>query len=287
MRSFERGILYASVAGFLAHLFVIFLSRHFEWAARLSTLEGANYLAAIYTPFTIILFQEVLVLISAVPQALERSVAAQVEIVSLIYIRGFFHELGELDLNHVRSPPIDLLPRLADDIGGGFILFLLVTVFKRVARRRGPPEAGERLPDTNGFMLSKKAISVGLTILFFVLAAFDLRRFGANVYGILFRGSTTTPDWNLFFYSNVFTVMIFTDVLVLILSLAISGQYEYVFKNAAFVVARILMLFSLLAEQPLALLFAVTGVVLATLTVLVYNYGKTADYIKKTKRFSG
>ena len=45
------------------------------------------------------------------------------------------------------------------------------------------------------------------------------------------------------FYNDVFTVMIFTDVLVLILSLVVSGQYEMVFRNAAFVVSIILIRF--------------------------------------------
>lgn len=283
MRSFEKAIIIVSIVGFLAHLVLIFLSRHFEWAARLSAMEGQNYLAAIYTPFTIILFQEILILISAVPQSLAKSVATQFEIVSLIYIRGFFHEIGELNLNRLQSPPPDLLPRLLDEIGGGFLLFLLVAVFKHAARRQGPREAAERFPQRNVFVLWKKAIALGLTILFFSMAASDLARFGANVYRILFRGATTMPDTNLFFYGDVFTVMIFTDVFVLILSLMISGQYEFVFRNAAFVVARILMRFSLLTDQPSAVLFAIAGILLAILTVLVYNYSRITGNPKSTQ----
>lgn len=77
----------------------------------------------------------------------------------------------------------------------------------------------------------------------------------------------------MFFYNDVFTVMIFTDVLILILSLVLSGHYESVFRNAAFVVSRTLMRVSLLTEQPYAIVFATTGMVFAILTIVVYNYG--------------
>ena len=52
---------------------------------------------------------------------------------------------------------------------------------------------------------------------------------------------------NSFFYTDVFTVMIFTDVLIVILSLAVSDRYELVFRNGAFVISTILIRFSLTA----------------------------------------
>jgi hypothetical protein len=45
--------------------------------------------------------------------------------------------------------------------------------------------------------------------------------------------------------------MIFTDVLILILSLVVSGRYEMVFRNAAFVLSIILLRFSLTEGHPL------------------------------------
>jgi hypothetical protein len=65
-------------------------------------------------------------------------------------------------------------------------------------------------------------------------------------------GHCITSEPNAFFYNDVFTVMIFTDVLILILSLVVSGRYEMAFRNAAFVLSIILLRFSLTEATPMA-----------------------------------
>ena len=74
------------------------------------------------------------------------------------------------------------------------------------------------------------------------------------------------------FYNDVFTVMIFTDVLVLILSLVVSGRYEMVFRNAAFVVSIILIRFSLTEGYPYGAPLAIVAMLFGILTLLVFNY---------------
>jgi hypothetical protein len=64
----------------------------------------------------------------------------------------------------------------------------------------------------------------------------------------LFARHTVTV--NSFFYTDVFTAMIFTDVLIVIWSLAVADRYELVFRNGAFVISTILIRFSLTAAWP-------------------------------------
>jgi nicotinamide riboside transporter PnuC len=66
--------------------------------------------------------------------------------------------------------------------------------------------------------------------------------------------------------------MIFTDVLILILSLVVSGQYEMVFRNAAFVVSIILIRFALTEGYPYGAPLALIAMVFGILTLLVFNY---------------
>jgi hypothetical protein len=66
--------------------------------------------------------------------------------------------------------------------------------------------------------------------------------------------------------------MIFTDVLVLILSLVVSGRYEMVFRNAAFVVSIILIRFALAEGYPYGAPLAVIAMVFGVLTLMVFNY---------------
>ena len=271
MRSFEKAVIYLSCVGFLLHLALIFVARNF--APHLTSLAGRNYLAAIYTPFTIILIYEVLVLISAIPQSPTESVATQFEIVSLIFIRGFFHEIGELDMEKMQAPTMDAFPHLVDDIGGGLVLFLLITLFKRAAHGPDLDDPAEHLVDRETFVSWKKIIALAVTVVFVISAATGVRTVLEDGYRLMTHQAGATLNSGLFFYNDVFTVMIFTDVLILILSLVLSGHYELVFRNAAFVVSRTLMRFSLLTEQPYAVVFATTGMVFAILTVVVYNFG--------------
>ena len=66
--------------------------------------------------------------------------------------------------------------------------------------------------------------------------------------------------------------MIFTDVLIVILSLAVSDRYELVFRNGAFVISTILIRLSLTAAWPYGALLALMGMIFGILTLLIYNY---------------
>ncbi len=66
--------------------------------------------------------------------------------------------------------------------------------------------------------------------------------------------------------------MVFTDVLILILSILTSGHYEMVFRNAAFVVAIILIRFALTEGYPYGAGLALLAMLFGILTLLVYTY---------------
>jgi hypothetical protein len=74
------------------------------------------------------------------------------------------------------------------------------------------------------------------------------------------------------YYNDLFTVMIFTDVLVLILSLAVSGNYEMVFRNAAFVVSIILLRVSLTEAAPYNAPLALLAMAFGVCTLLLFNF---------------
>ena len=57
-------------------------------------------------------------------------------------------------------------------------------------------------------------------------------------------------DVDLFFFPRFFEFMIFTDVFLLIVSLAYYDRYEYVFRNAGFVISTILLRVSLSTPKP-------------------------------------
>ena len=269
----DHTVVNISVAGFLVHLLLVFLSRILANPPALIAAVGKNYLAAIYTPFSFILFYEVLMLIAALPQSTSQSIAKQYEIVSLIFIRRFFKDIAQLDdIGKLAQLSPEILPVFLD-VGAGLFMFLLVTVFVHAGRRRWRRETSpEASAELEKFISRKKAIALALAALLVSLAAYSLVVFGYQVWQNIYHGAKETVDPNTFFYIDVFTVMIFTDVLIVILSLSVSDSYELVFRNAAFVISTILIRFSLTTERQYSALLAVTGMLFGIVTLVVYNY---------------
>jgi hypothetical protein len=264
-KQLDRLVAYISVAGLFIHLALVFLARTLTHPPAPIAAVGRNYLSAIYTPFSFILFYEVLMLIGALPQSTTQSIAKQYEIVSLIFVRTFFKDIAELrNVNELVSLSPEAWPVVLN-LSAGLLMFLLVTIFLHAARRRGDdvsPEA--ELKALDRFIFNKKVIALGLTVLLLAVAVQRVIEFA--------RDASAPQNLNSFFYTDVFTVMIFTDVLIVILSLAVSDRYELVFRNGAFVISTILIRLSLTAAWPYGALLALMGMIFGIFTLLIYNY---------------
>ena len=158
------------------------------------------------------------------------------------------------------------------DMWAGFLMFLLVAVFQHVAQRQRRYGGGTApSPGLARFIAQKKVVAASLAVLLSLMAAWNLGLICVAIFQALWTGhggiATTTT-----FYNDLFTVMIFTDVLILILSLNVSGQYEMVFRNAAFVVSIILIRFALTEGYPFGAPLALGAMVFGILTLLVFNY---------------
>jgi hypothetical protein len=264
-----------SAVGLMVHLALVFLARTLASPPPVIAAVGRNYLSAIYTPFSFILVYEVLMLIGALPRSTTQSIAKQYEIVSLIFMRSFFKDIAEL---HGVNELISLSPEawpVVLNVSAALLMFLLVTVFLHAARRLEDddrPEA-ERIA-LEKFIIRKKVIALGLTVLLLGVAVQRLIEFGRYPARV---------HLNSFFYTDVFTVMIFTDVLIVILSLMVSDRYELVFRNGAFVISTILIRLSLTAAWPDSAWLALMGMMFGIFTLLIYNYHLDVAGVKWSK----
>ncbi len=268
----DRLVVWVSIAGFIVHLLLVFLASTLPSPPPLIASVGTNYLAAIYTPFSYILFYEVLMLIVALPQSTTHSIAKQYEIVSLIFIRNFFHAIAELrGIGKITSLSPDVVP-VFGNLSAGLVMFLLVTIFLHAANRGKTAVPKTESAEVAALVSRKKIIALGLTILLLALAVRSVIDYLVDVFNVIYRNGTPGADSSASFYTQVFMVMIFTDVLIVILSLVVSDRYELVFRNAAFVISTILIRFSLTAGWPYGALLALMGMTFGILTLFIYNY---------------
>jgi hypothetical protein len=267
----KRLAIKVSIAGFAVHLAMVFLSRGLSHPPLIISAVGRNYLSAIATPFSFILFYEVLTLIAALPASTTQSIANQFEVVSLIFIRDVFKDIAAASQDGWHHEQLNQALPLFLDMCSGLAMFLLVAIFQYVALKR-VKHAAESSAGSNKFIAQKKLVAVGLTVLLLSMAVYNLGIVIVHTYRSLMTGHCITPEPNAFFYNDVFTVMIFTDVLILILSLVVSGRYEMVFPNAAFVLSIILLRFSLTEDRPHGAPLALFAMVFGILTLLVFNF---------------
>ena len=165
-----------------------------------------------------------------------------------------------------------MIPAMTD-VCASLSMFLLVTVFQHVSlsRRRGDI-AKVQTEELRLFIVRKKGVALALTVWLLALALYSLLEFDRDSWSAIYQGPLTDLEPKTLFYTDVFSVMIFTDVLILILSLVVSDRYELVFRNAAFVISTILIRFSLTADRPYGALLALLGMLFGTVTMLIYSY---------------
>jgi len=244
----ERMVVIGAAVGFLVHLSVIGIARLFPDLPQ-TLFEGINEspLHAVYTPFSVILFYEVMLLVFALAASHTGEVAKQYQIISLIVVRGVFKDIGGFhDLENWLAEP-DAVKVVLFDMAGAVLMFLLVTGFN-LLRHVTPKMPTHR--DLEGFIQLKKAVAVLLLVVLVTLALVNLASWARLIEQLPVVLAPPPSDVDLFFFPRFFEFMIFTDVFLLIVSLAYYDRYEHVFRNAGFVISTVLLRVSLSTPKP-------------------------------------
>jgi len=266
----EKWIIYAAAIGFVIHLALIAASRFFP-----ALHEGAlkalhqNYLHAVYTPFSFILFYEVLLLVLALPQSHTSSVGKQYEIISLIVIRRVFKDIGEYRDPVTWLSQWDASRLVLMDMIAAAVMFILVTFFYRVRRAVAPATEPN---DLKTFLRVKKALAVMLVVVLVLLAIYSLGVWVIEAIDVMRGQSTEMMRLNDYFFPIFFELMVLVDVFLLIVSLPFFERYEYLIRNAGFVISTVLLRFSLSTPQPYDLAIGLVAMIYGLCILSVFAY---------------
>jgi hypothetical protein len=266
----ERSVVWLAAGGFVIHLGLIALARSIPDALS-AIFRGLdlNYLHAVYTPFSFILFYEVLSLILALPRSHSSSIGKQYEIVSLIVIRRVFKDIGEFRDPAAWIAQVDAALMVLADMAAAVLMFLLVTIFYRL---RQSVMRSSSFGELERFIMFKKAVAVVLCVILNSLAIYNLSKWGWKVALAATGNAQIEMDLDLFFFPAFFEFMIFTDVFLLILSIPFFQRYEYVIRNAGFVISTILLRFSLSTPKPYDLIVGLIAMVYGVGVLAVFGY---------------
>jgi hypothetical protein len=269
VRMVELFILRLALLAFVLHLGFIFLANNMLYFKNFQH----SYLKAIYTPFSFILFYEVLLLVIILPKSISEFIGKQFEVITLITLRSFFHDIADLDLGKSLSiQDVHLLSLVYDLIAS--LVMLAATMFYYKLYKNF--QRFEPINDIQHFVAIKKIMAVLMMVILFILSFSSLSSWLQDLF-LAMQTNQNYPNPNTVFYSDFFTIMIFMDVFLLIISFMYHFSFYLIFRNASFIITTILLRMSLTAEKPVNYFLIFVGFAFSILAYYFINNQKNSQ----------
>ena len=263
-KRFENIILVLAGLGFLIHLLLIALkTNNIGFLSEINSSLLNDPITAIYTPFSLILIYEVYLLVFYLPRSFTSCVSKQFEVISLIVIRKIFKDIPQMDLQgdwYLSQHNLELMV----DLLGFLLLFLLIYLFN-VGKNRLPKKVVND-PKLLNFINSKKVVSLVLLLLLMVTSTYSLINWSMHVFT---DGFVSNVDG--VFFNQFFTLLILTDVIILLISFRYTEEYSKLIRNTGFIISTILIRLSFSADGFLNIILILTGVGFAVLIQQIFN----------------
>ncbi|MEY3060536.1 MAG: hypothetical protein RLZ10_2800 [Bacteroidota bacterium] len=269
VRKVELLILRVAVFAFLLHLLVIFLGNNFNYFRHFQH----SYLKAIYTPFSFILLYEVFLLVIIIPKSISEFIGKQFEVITLITLRSFFHDIADLDLkNSININNPEFISLLYDLCASLLMLAFTILYYKIYHNNR----KSEVVNELNNFINIKKLVSLSMILVLLLLSVSSFYYWSKEMLQAL-QLDKNYPDPNTVFYADFFSIMIFIDVLLLIISFIYHFSFFTIFRNASFIITTILIRISLTIEKPMNYIVILIGFLFAIFSFYLYSLRKHSN----------
>lgn len=224
-RRFVAGVL---VGGFLVSLVLIELNRWGGLPSAVASLVSTNHFKAIDIAFTLFLVVELVGLVVGLATSVADTAGKQFEVFSLILLRRSFKELVKFEDEPIQwsfEAGREAVQYLVVDATAALLIFLTLGVFYTLQRHESI--TGSR-QESLQFVAQKKLVA---NVLLLILA-------GLGIYVVLqpVLGGEAIPFFNAFY-----TTLIFSDVLIVLISLRYSATYHVVFRNSGFAAATVMI----------------------------------------------
>jgi len=268
----EKVIVYIAIISFLLHLGLILLVDFGFVELNDKSKLLTSPISAIYTPFSFILIYEVYLLVYYLPKSITTYVGKQYEIITLIVIRRLFKDLANLELTADWFQQKEDL-QFTYDLVSTLILFFMIFVFYRLTPRKKIKEKSIDVsnPAIKRFVLTKKYIAVLLVPVLFGLAIYSFVDWIFANFITINEVVDSIKDVNNIFFDEFFTILILTDVLLLLVSLLHTDQFNKVIRNSGFILSTILIRFSFGVEGLLNSILSLSAVLFGVAILYIHN----------------
>ena len=250
----HRKISVLLVLFFLGSLVGIELKRQGMLPHSLAQFIPGNHFYAVQAAFTVVLILEVIGLIFTLPCSFSRSVGKQFEILSLILMRNAFKALSQFPEPITFAGNEEAILHILSDGFGALVIFALLGYYYKIQALAS--EETMRPTDLYSFVAAKKGIALILLAVFAFM--------GIDSVILSFNGSEK-PD----FLHGFYTILILTDILVVLISQCFQPSFWTIFRNSGFALSTLIIRIALAAPPYFNVLLGLTAAVFAILLTLI------------------
>ena len=215
--------------------------------------------------FTMLLITELFGLIFMLPKSVARSVGKQFELLSLIFLRDAFKEFSHIGAGFtwplIKEPFINMMVY-------GFGAMAIFTLLGFTYKLQKHIKLTETEDAQEQFVRLKKLLALLLLLAFAVIGFIDIKT-------LLQTGTY------LHSFKSFYTVLIFSDIIIVLMALRYTLNYYKIFRYSAFVLATILIRISLSAPIYYDVIIGLVASVFIFLLTLSYNYFSQRIPMKK------
>ncbi|MFN2267017.1 MAG: hypothetical protein ABR542_02955 [Desulfonatronovibrio sp.] len=240
---------------FVSSLLLIELNRNSLLPQSLGQLIPTNPFYAVNLAFSLLLLTEVLSLIFILPCSVSKAVGKQFEILALIFLRNAFKELVHFSEPIQLAGQMDAVLRIGAYGLGALIIFVLLSFYYKQQFKREDTGSG---PILFMFVGAKKMVALILFFLFVFLAVYNVSSFA---------GSHEKID----FFAEFYTILVFSDVLLVLISNSFFPFFKDIFRNSGFAISTLLMRLSLTAPAYYDVLIGVGAAFFALFLAMAYK----------------
>jgi hypothetical protein len=255
----RRDVAYVLIGGFLVSLIIIEVNRQGWFPPSLARPLSTNHFVAIDVAFTLFLVVELIGLVVGLATSVAKTAGKQFEVFSLILIRRSFKELDQFQqepLQWTFDVGREAVQLIVVDATAALLIFLTLGLFYTLQKHQPITQTDI---EQKYFVAQKKLVA---NLLLFVLA-------GLGGYAIL--GPFVSDDV-LPFFDTFYTVLIFSDILIVLISLRYSATYHVVFRNSGYAAATVMIRLSLAGPHYLDAALGVGAALFNLGVAAAYNY---------------
>lgn len=227
----------------------------------LERLIPTKHLVIIAQVFTLVLCFEVVSLIFSFVHSVTISMGKQIEVLSLVLLREVFKEFSYFSepIEWVQAKPF-LFPMISSALGA-LILFIILGFYYRIYQAR---------PITSDIEETRNFIKIKKNIAFFLLVSF----ISIIIYEAMLYIQTGQPNKA---FETFYTVLIFSDILIILVSMRYSTSYLITFRNSGFAVATVFIRLALMSPPPYSALLGIGSALFVMGISLNYKYYKPSE----------